>query len=399
MSLKSKQIVVGLTGGVACYKVPNLVRLLHKDGAVVQVIMTAAAAKFITPLTLESVSNRPVAVQLFPEGEFVSTRHIDFSDWADLIVIAPATANFLGKMASGISDDLLTTVVCAHKKPIMIAPAMNPGMWENPITQKNYIYLKSLGHQFVDPEVGDMACDHVGVGRMAEPEVIYQRIVDHFGTSKKKLLTGKRILITAGPTREKIDAVRFISNYSSGKMGYALAAAAVELGAQTTLITGPSSITPPLSVKVINIESTQDLHKAVEKEFTKHDCLIMAAAPADFQPVKTAVQKIKRSDTKLTLSLKPTVDILQSLSNGKRNGQVVVGFALETENAIDNAIKKLKCKNLDAIVVNSPSKISGFGTDTNEVTLIIKNKKPEKLPLMGKKELSLKLLEKIASLM
>ncbi len=399
MALKSKQIVVGLTGGVACYKIPNLVRLLRKDEAVVQVIMTDAATKFITPLTLESVSNRPVAVELFPQGEFVSTRHIDFSDWADLIVIAPATANFLGKMASGISDDLLTTVVCAHKKPILIAPAMNPGMWENPVTQKNYEFLKKLGHQFVDPDEGEMACDHVGVGRMAEPEVIYERIIEQFNLSKKKLLTGKRILITAGPTREKIDAVRFISNYSSGKMGYALAEAAVQLGAQTTLISGPNSITPPASVKVINIESTEDLHKAVEKEFTKSDCLIMAAAPADFQPVKTATQKIKRSDISFTLSLKPTVDILKSLSNGKRNGQVVVGFALETENPIDNALKKLKSKNLDAIVVNSPSHDSGYHTDTNRVSFIVKNQKPENWPLLNKSEVARKILEKIASLL
>ncbi len=398
MSLTGKQIVVGLTGGVACYKIPNLVRLLHKDGAVVQVLMTDAAAKFITPLTLESVSNRPVAVQLFPEGEFVATRHIDFSDWADLIVIAPATDNFLGKMANGLSDDLLTTVVCAHKKPILMAPAMNPGMWENPVTQKNYEYLKKLGHQFIDPDEGEMACDHVGVGRMAEPEVIFERIIKHFGAGKKKLLTGKKILITAGPTREKIDAVRFISNYSSGKMGYALAEAAVALGAQVTLVTGPSSIAPPVVAKVINIESTNDLHSAVEKEFTKHDCLIMAAAPSDFQPIKFAANKIKRGDSKLSLSLKPTVDILKEIGSSKHSGQVVVGFALETENEIDNALKKLKSKNLDAIIVNSPSKNTGFETDTNQVCLLIKNKEPETFPLMSKRELSLKLLEKLSSL-
>lgn len=398
MSLKGKHIVVGLTGGVACYKIPNLVRLLHKEEAVVQVIMTEAATKFITALTFESVSNRAVAFELFPQGEFVSTRHIDFSDWADLIVIAPATANFLGKMANGISDDLLTTVVCAHKKSLLIAPAMNPGMWENPVTQKNYEYLQKLGHQFIDPDEGDMACDHVGVGRMAEPEFIFERIIKHFGAGKKKLLTGKKILITAGPTREKIDAVRFISNYSSGKMGYALAEAAIELGAQVTLISGPSAITPPVDAKVINIESTEDLHKAVEKEFTKHDCLIMAAAPADFTPAKYSANKIKRADNNLTLSLNATVDILQSLSNGKRNGQVVVGFALETENVMNNALKKLKAKNLDAIIVNTPSENSGFETDTNKVSLIIKNKKPENFPLMSKKELSLILLEKLASL-
>lgn len=399
MSLKGKQIVVGLTGGVACYKVPNLVRLLRKEGALVQVIMTDAATKFITPLTLESVSDRPVAVELFPQGEFVSTRHIDYSDWADLIVIAPATANFLGKMATGISDDLLTTVVCAHKKSILIAPAMNPGMWENKVTQKNYEYLKKLGHRFVDPVEGEMACDHVGVGRMAEPEIIFKKISDLFLSGKKKVLSGKRILITAGPTREKIDAVRFISNYSSGKMGYALAEAALELGADVTVISGPGTIVPPADARVIHIESTEDLHKAVEKEFTKHDCLIMAAAPADFQPDKTFSDKIKRNGSKFNLSLKPTVDILKSLSNGRKKGKVVIGFALETEDAVDNAKKKLKEKNLDAIVVNTPSKDSGFNTDTNRVTFISKNQQTKKFPLMTKKEISLKLLEEIASLL
>ncbi|MGH8014618.1 MAG: bifunctional phosphopantothenoylcysteine decarboxylase/phosphopantothenate--cysteine ligase CoaBC, partial [Candidatus Zixiibacteriota bacterium] len=252
---------------------------------------------------------------------------------------------------------------------------------------------------FIDPEEGEMACDHVGVGRMAEPETIYHSIVTHFSPAKKKLLTGKKMLITAGPTREKIDAVRFISNYSSGKMGYALAEAAVEMGAQVTLISGPSSITTPKPVKVIHIESTEDLHRAVEKEFTKHDCLIMAAAPADFQAEKTLDSKIKRSGSKLNLSLKPTVDILNSLTKGKRNGQVVVGFALETDNAIANARKKLKDKKLDAIVVNTPTNDSGFNTDTNRVTFIRKNQQPVELPLQTKSQIAVKILENLASLL
>lgn len=399
MSLQSKQIIVGLTGGVACYKVPNLVRLLKKDGAVVQVIMTDAATKFITPLTLESVSDRPVAVTMFPEGEFVSTRHIDFSDWAELIVIAPATANFMGKITSGISDDLLTTVVTAHKKPILIAPAMNPGMWENKITQKNFGTLKELGHHFVDPVEGEMACDHVGVGRMAEPESIFQEIQNFFSGGKKKELSGKKILITAGPTREKIDSVRYISNFSSGKMGYALAETAISLGADVTLITGPSSLKLPANARVINIESTEELYQAVLNEFSKHDCLIMAAAPADFQPEQFADKKIKRSDSNFTLSLKPTVDILQSLTNGRRNGQVIVGFALETNDAIQNAQIKLNDKKLDAIVVNIPTKDSGFNTDTNQVSFIMRGQKPEDWPLMSKKELAGKILHKITSLL
>lgn len=399
MSLKGKQIVVGLTGGIACYKVPNLVRLLRKEDAIVQVIMTEAATKFITPLTLETVSDRAVAVKLFPQDEFVSTRHIDFSDWADLIIVAPATANFMGKISAGISNDLLTTVVCAHKKPILIAPAMNPGMWENAVTQKNFEFLKSLKHKFVEPSEGEMACDHFGVGRMAEPEEIFKRISEHFSPRKKKLLEGKKLLITAGPTREKIDSVRYISNYSSGKMGYALVQAAVDLGAQVTLISGPSLANQPKAAKIVNIESTEDLHRAVEKEFTENDCLIMAAAPADFQPDQISKKKIKRDSNSFSLLLKPTVDILKSLSDGKRNGQVVVGFALETDNAIANAQEKLKEKNLDAIVVNIPSADSGFNTDTNRVSLLFKNKERLDFPLMTKRELSLKLLEQIASLM
>ncbi len=398
MSLSGKQLVVGLTGGVSCYKVPNLVRLLYKDGASVQVIMTDAATKFITPLTLESVSQRPVAARMFPEDEYVATRHIDYSDWAELIIIAPATANFMGKIATGISDDLLTTVVTAHRNPILIAPAMNPGMWENPVTQKNYNYLKELGHKFVDPAEGEMACDHEGVGRMAEPEVIFEAIKALLLPVKKKTLSGKKVLITAGPTREKIDAVRFISNYSSGKMGYALAEAAIELGAETTLISGPSALAPPSGAKFIPIESTEQLYQAVTREFANTDCLIMAAAPSDFKPENELTQKIKRNGSGLKLSLQPTVDILKSLSNGKRKNQLVIGFALETSDAIANATKKLSDKNLDAIVVNKVSTNTGFNSDSNQVTLILRDGEPIEFPLLTKSETSFKLLEVLAPL-
>ena len=398
MSLSGRQLVVGLTGGVSCYKVPNLVRLLYKEGASVQVIMTKAATKFITPLTLESVSQRPVAIQMFPEDEYVATRHIDYSDWAELIIIAPATANFMGKIATGISDDLLTTVVTAHRRPILIAPAMNPGMWENTVTQKNYNYLKELGHNFVDPVEGEMACDHEGVGRMAEPEEIFEAIKVHLFPVKKKSLSGKKVLITAGPTREKIDAVRFISNYSSGKMGYALAQAAIEMGAETTLISGPSSLVPPPGTKFVSIESTEQLYQAVTKEFANTDCLIMAAAPSDFKPENESSQKIKRNGAGLKLLLQPTVDILKSLTNGKRKSQLVIGFALETSDAIANATKKLNEKNLDAIVVNKVSTTTGFNSDTNQVTFIARDKEPIEWPLLTKLETSRKLLEVLSSM-
>ncbi|MEE8149092.1 MAG: bifunctional phosphopantothenoylcysteine decarboxylase/phosphopantothenate--cysteine ligase CoaBC [candidate division Zixibacteria bacterium] len=398
MFLSGRQLVVGLTGGVSCYKVPNLVRLLYKEGASVQVIMTKAATKFITPLTLESVSQRPVAIQMFPKDEYVATRHIDYSDWAELIIIAPATANFMGKIATGISDDLLTTVVTAHRSPILIAPAMNPGMWENTVTQKNYNYLKELGHKFVDPVEGEMACDHEGVGRMAEPEDIFEALKAHLLPVKKKSLSGKKVLITAGPTREKIDAVRFISNYSSGKMGYALAQAANELGAETTLISGPSSLVPPPGTKFVSIESTEQLYRAVTKEFANTDCLIMAAAPSDFKPENESSQKIKRNGGSLKLSLQPTVDILKSLTNGKKKSQLVIGFALETSDAIANATKKLNEKNLDAIVVNKVSTTTGFNSDTNQVTFIARDKEPIEWPLQTKLETSRKLLEVLSSM-
>ena len=275
---------------------------------------------------------------------------------------------------------------------------MNPGMWENPVTQKNYNYLKELGHKFVDPAEGEMACDHEGVGRMAEPEVIFEAIRALLLPVKKKTLSGKKVLITAGPTREKIDAVRFISNYSSGKMGYALAEAAIELGAETTLISGPSALAPPSGARFIPIESTEQLYQAVTKEFENTDCLIMAAAPSDFKPETEYSDKIKRNGGSLNLTFEPTVDILKSLSNGKRKNQLVIGFALETSDAIANATKKLSDKNLDAIVVNKVSTNTGFNSDTNQVTLILRDGEPIEFPLLTKSETSFKLLEVLAPL-
>ncbi len=400
MSLKGKKIAVGLTGGIACYKIPYLVRALRKAEAEVVVIMTAAATKFITPLTLETVSDNPVAINMFPDGEYVSTRHIDLAEWPDLHVIAPATANFLGKVANGISDDLLTTVICAAAGPVMIAPAMNVHMWANPVTQKNYEYLKELRYHFVDPTEGEMACDHYGVGRMAEPEVIFEAIKNFFAEeSKKKVLTGKRVLVTAGATREALDPVRFISNHSSGKMGYAIAGAAQALGAETTLISGPTNLRPPAGVRFIAVNSTDDLHRAVTAEFAGSDCLIMAAAPADYAPAEKAAQKIKKSTDGLDLHLTPTVDILRQISKLKQPHQRVVGFALETENGLANARKKLAEKKLDLIVLNSPGEGTGFDHDTNEVTLIAPDGEPVTLELAPKQVIARKMLDYISALL
>jgi len=399
MSLKGKKIAVGLTGGIACYKVPYLVRALRKAEAEVVVIMTEAATKFITPLTLETVSDNPVAIEMFPDGEYVSTRHIDLAEWPDLHVIAPATANLLGKVANGICDDLLTTVICAAAGPVMIAPAMNVHMWANPITQANFERLKELGYLFVDPGEGEMACDDYGVGRMAEPDVIFDAITAFFSRkSKKKVLTGKRFLVTAGATREPIDPVRFITNRSSGRMGYALAEAAVALGAETTLISGPVSLKPPPGVKLIAVESTAEMARTVKREFKKSDCLIMAAAPADYAPVSRAGQKIKKSSGALKLDLSPTVDILREIGKLKRDDQRVIGFALETEDGLANARRKLKEKNLDMIVLNSPGEQTGFDHDTNAVTVLMPGKKPASLPLASKMEIAGKLLDYISRL-
>lgn len=402
MTIKDKKILVGLTGGIACYKVPNLIRLLTKDGATVKVVMTPASTKFITPLTLETVSNNPVSVEMFPEGKFVATHHIDLAEWPDLVVVAPATANFLGKVANGISDDLLTTVICATPRPVMIAPAMNPTMWNNKITQRNYVSLKELGCMFIDPVEGDLACEDYGVGRMAEPEQVFDAIKHFFAQATKKILTGKRIVVTAGPTREPLDPVRFLSNYSSGKMGFALAETAMALGAETTLISGPTSLTPPTGVKFVPIESTTELCNAVKKEFAGSHCLIMAAAPVDFKPKYAPKQKIKKNNVDTpgySLTLEPTVDILKEISRIKKRRQVVIGFALETDNALQNARKKLKDKKLDLIVVNQPGKQTGFASGTNQVTILRPGRKPDEWPLMTKKEIAFKLLEKVATLL
>jgi phosphopantothenoylcysteine decarboxylase / phosphopantothenate---cysteine ligase len=401
MSLSGKKIVVGLTGGIACYKVPYLVRALGKAGAEVQVIMTEASTHFITPLTLETVSRNPVCTDLFPPHEFVSTRHINLADWADLFVIAPATANFIGKIANGISDDLLTTTVCATKRPVLIAPAMNPHMWSNPVTIRNYEYLQKLGYSFVGPAEGEMAERQFGVGRMVEPDELFRAVVGLFeAESKKKVLIGRRVLVTAGPCREPIDPVRYISNRSSGKMGYALAEAAVAMGANTVLISGPTQLQPPAGAEYVGIETTQELHHAVQERFPQCDLLIMAAAPADFRAAVQMDQKIKRTADGMTLALRPTEDILLAVSAIRRPEQRVIGFALETHDDLANGAAKLARKKLDAIVVNNATEPgAGFDHDTNRVSLMVAGKEPEQWPLLSKRELADKLLERFAALL
>ncbi|MEE8576957.1 MAG: bifunctional phosphopantothenoylcysteine decarboxylase/phosphopantothenate--cysteine ligase CoaBC [candidate division Zixibacteria bacterium] len=404
MSIAGKKILLGLTGGIACYKIPYLVRSLIKAKAEVQVVMTDAATQFITTLTMETVSGRPVATNMFPDNRFVGTHHIDLAKYPDLVLIAPATANLIGKVVSGISDDLLTTVICATPAQVMIAPAMNPRMWNNPITQKNFTALKQLGFLSIGPAEGEMACDEHGVGRMSEPDEIFSAIKSFFGSGRKKKvvkpLSGKRIIVTAGPCREDIDPVRFISNRSSGKMGFALARAAAEMGAETYLVSGPVDLAVPDGVEYKSVETTQQMLNAVKRKFGSCDCLIMAAAPADFAPSRASKEKIKKGQVPKHLDLKPTVDILLTLSKIKKNGQLLVGFALETENGVANAREKLKRKNLDLILLNNPNDPgAGFDHDTNQVTLIRPSRRPDVWPLMSKFDISSKLLDVIGRMM
>ncbi len=402
MSLKGKKIVVGITGGIAAYKIPPLIRLLKKDGAEVHAVMTDNAVNFITELTIETVCQFPVARNMFPANRYVSTHHIDIAEWPDLFVVAPATSNFIGKVASGICDDLLTTVICATKRPVFIAPAMNSNMYLNPITQKNMEFLKSVGYNFIDAQTGDLACETYGPGRMAEPDQIFDIIAAFLKakSSKKKSLTGKSILITAGPCREPIDPVRFISNRSSGKMGYALAEAAYEAGAKVTLISGPSNLSPRYPFEFIKVETTEEMYHAVVDNLGNHHALLMAAAPADFKVKAAASQKIKKSEIKkkTTLELIPTIDILQSVKTKKKNRPVMVGFALESEKGLTNARVKLKDKALDMIVLNSLEEGQPFESDFNKVTLITGSGKIEPLKLMPKHEVARKIIERVASM-
>ncbi len=396
MPLKGKKILLGITGCIAAYKACYLVRFLRKAGAEVKVVLTASATKFVTVTTLETLSDNPVAVEMFPDDRYVATHHISYAEWADLIVIAPATGNLLGKVANGIADDLLTTIVMAKQSEVMIATAMNTEMFNNPIVQENIAKLQKLGYLFVMPESGELACHTVGVGRLEEPENIYQRIVEYFG--RKQSLAGKKVIVTAGPTIERIDPVRFISNFSSGKMGYALAAEAAARGAQVMLISGPTTLPTPADVTRLDIESAQQLHDTLRKRFTGCDILIMAAAVADFRPAKVAKTKISHP-TPEAIDLAANPDILAALGKQKKPKQITVGFALEVDSNKANAVKKLKSKNLDFIVLNNPTKPGiEFGSDFNEATILQRSGKELVLERMSKSQLAAKILDQIEKL-
>jgi len=386
MDFSGKKIIVGVTGGIAAYKSAEIVRSFKKRGAEVRVLMTANGAKFITPLTMETLSENEVITEIFPEKRMVGIRHISLADWADLILVAPATANFIAKVRAGLADDILSTVVISFTRKVVFAPTMNVHMYGNPIVQDNIRELSELGYEFIEPGVGDLACGEVGRGRMAEPEEIVERVWKTL--NPKQDLKGKKVVVTASRTEEPIDAVRFVSNPSTGKMGFSMAAEALSRGAKVTLISGPTDLSPPSGVSFVRVKTTNEMFEATEKAFKSADILIMAAAPSDFAPKIARKNKIKKNKKGLELTLQPTVDVLKEL--GKAKGKrILVGFAIETENEVANAKKKLKSKNLDLIVLNNPLRAgAGFGTDTNIATLIDRGGKVEKLSKMKKTELA-----------
>lgn len=391
--IKGKFIAIGVTGSIACYKSLDLVSRLKKRGATVQVIMTKSAREFVTPISFRTLSKNPVITSMFDEPTFWEVEHVALADKASIFVIAPATANIIAKLAAGIADDMLTSTVLATKAKKLIVPTMNVHMYENPITQKNIYILRKMGFEVMEPDEGLLACGYKGKGRFPQVSKIVDKI--EYMLTDKKDYKGKKVLITAGPTQESIDPVRFITNHSSGKMGYALAKQAVLRGADVILISGPSNLEVPTGVKeFIPIKTACDMQRAVLKNFSFSDVVIKAAAVGDYAPTQTFSHKIKKKGGKLTLELKQNPDILRELGKRKKN-QVLVGFAAETQNIKANAQKKLEEKNLDLIVVNNVTQMdAGFSSDTNIVTIIEKNGIIEDLPKMSKQKVADFILDK-----
>lgn len=401
--LHSKKILLGVCGSIAAYKSAFLIRLLIKAGASVKTIMTSSATAFITPLTLSTLSKNPVLIEFTEKDSW--NNHVELGLWADMMLIAPASANTIAKMATGICDNLLLATYLSARCPVIIVPAMDEDMWKHPSTKKNMESLIGYGNKIISVEHGDLASGLIGEGRMAEPEVILRFLKSQLrkGNEKysfKKKLQGKRVLVTAGPTQEPIDPVRYISNYSSGKMGVSIANELAENGAQVTLIMGPSeiSLSNP-KIKIIYIQTAREMLAVCIKEFRKTDITVMAAAVADFTPMVSFKEKIKKDGKPPIMKFVNTKDILKELGKLKTKNQILIGFALETENEIINAKKKLKEKNLDAIIVNSlKDKGAGFRYDTNKITIIDKHNKITAFELKTKKEVASDIIDKIVSL-
>ncbi len=391
-----KNILLGVTGGIAAYKMVEVASSLTKMGNDVKVVMTDSARKFITPMTFKAITHNPVYTDLFDFNIDNEIKHISLADNADIILIAPATANFIARIAQGMADDLLSSIVMASKATVLLSPAMNVNMFKNPLVQGNIKTLKAAGIKVIKPATGYLACGTEGEGRLPEPQILVEYVLKNL---TEKILKNKKVLITAGPTREPLDPVRFLSNYSSGKMGYAMARAASYKGAKVTLISGPTNLAVPLDVELINVETAITMNEEVKKRIDDSDIIIMVAAVADYRPEEKVTQKIKkRKNTNLKINLDKNPDILKNIGKNKREGQLLIGFAAETENIKRNARRKLIQKNLDMIVANDISKDNtGFGSDKNLVHVITRDK-DKKIPLMDKIKLADRLIEEIIQL-
>lgn len=398
--LQGKKIILGITGSIAAYKSALIVRGLIKKGAEVQVVITPAGKEFITPITLSALTSKPVISDFFSNRDGTWNSHVDLGLWADAVLIAPATASTIGKMANGIADNMLITTYLSAKAPVFIAPAMDLDMFAHPSTQRNIEILRSYGNHIIEPGEGELASHLVGKGRMEEPEAIIQVLEAFFAT--ETLLSKKKIVITAGPTYEKLDPVRFIGNYSSGKMGFALAKVCAQHGADVTLIAGPVSLpTPHPAIHRINVESADDMYHAAMKAYTESDVAILSAAVADYRPETMEEKKIKRGTTgTIQLNLIPNKDIAASLGAVKKADQLLVGFALETDNEEQNALGKMQRKNFDFIVLNSLQDVgAGFQCDTNKITILDKEGKKTAYPLKSKDQVAIDIVKKIESLL
>ena len=394
--LKGKTVVLGVTGSIAAYKIANLASSLVKLHADVHVIMTKNASNFINPIAFETLTKNKCMTDTFDRNFIFNVAHVSIADKADVMLVAPASANIIAKMAHGIADDMLSTTYLAMKCPVIVSPAMNVNMFTNPVVQSNIRTLEGYGATVIPPDNGYLACGYTGAGKMPSEQVLLDYILREI--AKEKDLAGKRILVTAGPTRESIDPVRFITNHSTGKMGYAVARQAMLRGAEVTLVSGPVSIAPPPFVKIIGISSAREMFEAVKENYAEADIIIKTAAVADYTPESTADEKIKKSDGCLSIPMKRTDDILKWLGENKREGQILCGFSMETENMLENSRAKLQKKNADMIAANSlRDEGSGFGTDTNHLVLIKRGGAVD-LPLLSKADAADRLLDELLSL-
>lgn len=388
-----KKVLLCVSGGIAAYKAVQLTSKLTQNGFDVKVMMTGNATKFVTPLSFQAISRNDVYTDTFDEKDPAKIAHIDLADWPDVIIIAPATANIIGKLANGIADDMVSTTLLATEKPVFIAPAMNVHMYNHPVVQENIARLKSFGYHFIEPSEGYLACGYVGKGRLEEPEIIVEHVKTFFVQNKQQFLRGKTVLISAGPTREKIDPVRYLSNYSSGKMGYAIAEVAQHLGANVILISGPVSLEVPVGVQIIRVESAEEMYEAVLQYFDEADIVIKSAAVSDYRPKKIFQQKMKKQSQELVIELERTVDILAELGKRKK-AQFLIGFAAETNHVEEYAKQKLLSKNADMIVANNVMQEgAGFATDTNIVTFYKANNEKKQFPKLTKHEVAYEILK------